>query len=610
MKIAALLLALTLPAAALGQPKTPDPGKLLGQTPETGALPLWSQPSADARQDLGKQARAAERGVILLGFPKVGTGTGWVISKKNRLVVTNAHVADLMHRTDGKLLAIPSGTSQLYKVEKAWYHPGVRRFLKNSPNLSVRSTDPKDGPVDPASPDLAVVRLAAGGPDLETEFAPAAEAEVAELFAQPAAIFGFPGHDTKGWPGLGEEAAATYHDGVVSRLTDFQFRPGGPYAERQFVQYTMSEWGGFSGSPVFLRSGRVAAVHNMARTVEDKGSGERKVIPHGVRVDCVFELLVHHKLADKVPFKIDESKVLVERWLKPDPRTEKALADFDKAEQLVIQARLDIFTKQEFKKGIDKCNKALDLLPSYAPAYQVRSYGWNNYFGFHQDNLNTEQKLDYLQRAYDDIQKYMQLLPSDQAGPVIACQVKNNAGIVQDAARPLRESLSILNKVLEVEGLKASTRAEAHSYRATAHDFLGNADAARRDHGEALRLMPEVPILWENRALFWDKNGRPDLAAADRAKAREVRRLARTGLKITEVKDGGPAQKAKMRVGDVILEVEGKRVHTFAELTAVLGEAKGPVDVVFISTDGRSLGTTVTPNDGKVGIAVEPAELE
>jgi tetratricopeptide (TPR) repeat protein len=608
MKLAAFLLALTLPAAALGQQKMPDPAKLLGQTPETGALPLWAKPTADARQELGKQGRGAERGVFLVGR-EGGHGTAWVISKKHRLLVTNAHVADIFYDSKEPMLAIPSGTAQVYTVEKIWYHPGVRRHLKGNDQLSVRSTDPKDGPVDSNSPDLAVLQLSEEGPALAVEFSPAAPAELAELFAQPTAIMGFPSHDTKAWPALGKKAAATFHDGMVSRLTDFQGDASAPQAEMQFVQYTMATWPGFSGSPVFLTNGRVAAVHNSAPPVEGR-YGQIITIPHGVRVDCVLELLVHHKLDGQVPFVIDKTKVLVERWLKPDPRTEKALADFDRAEQLMIQARIDIFTKQDFKKGIARCEEAVKVLPNYGPAYQVMAYGWNNYFGFHQDRLSTEQKLDILQKALDNINKYTKLLPSDPGGPVITCQIMNNAGIVQDAAKPLRESLAILNKVLEVEGLGRDARAEAHSYRATSHDFLGDADAARRDHGEALKLKPEVPIFWENRALFWDKNGRPDLAAADRARGREVRRLNRTGLKITEVKDGGPAKKARLSVGDVILEVGGKRVHTFAELTAALGEAKGPVDVVFISRDGKSLGTTVTPSDGKIGVAVEPAELE
>src|SRR5207248_2307131 len=118
--LVAALLAGAPPARAQESPGA----RLLGQTKDSGSLPLWSKPGADARQDLGKAARTGERGVFLVGHPKAGTGTAWVISKKNRLLVTNAHVADMFHLTKGQMLAIPNGTAQLYTVEKVWYHPG------------------------------------------------------------------------------------------------------------------------------------------------------------------------------------------------------------------------------------------------------------------------------------------------------------------------------------------------------------------------------------------------------------------------------------------------------------------------------------------------------
>src|SRR5207253_1677651 len=156
----------------------------------------------------------------------------------------------------------------------------------------VRSPDPREGNVDPMSPDVAVLQLGADGPELPYEMTMATPEELKTLFAQPAAILGFPGHDTS-WPALGEKALATYHEGVISRLTDFRFSTSAPEPEQQFLQYTMATWGGFSGSPVYLPNGHVVALHNMARYVPGRG-GEVKSIPHGVRVDCLWELLVHH----------------------------------------------------------------------------------------------------------------------------------------------------------------------------------------------------------------------------------------------------------------------------------------------------------------------------
>jgi len=166
------------------------------------------------------------------------------------------------------------------------------------------------------------------------------------LFAQEAALVGYPGTDTKSWPGLGEKVAATFHDGVISRITDFRQSPSAPPGELQFVQYTMATWGGFSGSPVFLPNGRVAAVHNMATSVKSK-SGEIRAIPHGIRVDSLWELLVYHKLDDKIALKIDPGQVLLDRWLKPDEKGEKIRQDYAQAVALAAEGSRLVFRPTE-----------------------------------------------------------------------------------------------------------------------------------------------------------------------------------------------------------------------------------------------------------------------
>src|SRR5690606_1985992 len=134
----------------------------------------------------------------------------------------------------------------------------------------VRSSDPDEGGIDTFSPDLAVLQLSAEGPDLPEEFTPVGTDDLANLFAQPVAIMGYPGSDNEGLPENGTRAAATFHSGVISRITDFQLGTGAAPEDQLFVQYTMSTWGGFSGSPIFLPDGRVAAVHNMSRAKEDR----------------------------------------------------------------------------------------------------------------------------------------------------------------------------------------------------------------------------------------------------------------------------------------------------------------------------------------------------
>src|SRR5262245_50832126 len=90
------VLLLYLSPPLLAQPARVDSvGASLGLSPETGSLPSWSKPSQQAREELGAFVRASQKGIFLVGHPKHGRGTAWVVSKKHRLLVTNAHVADI-----------------------------------------------------------------------------------------------------------------------------------------------------------------------------------------------------------------------------------------------------------------------------------------------------------------------------------------------------------------------------------------------------------------------------------------------------------------------------------------------------------------------------------
>src|SRR5262245_28405038 len=136
--VSLLAATLLLLSTSLSQAEPGDPAAILGQTRDAGALPFWTKPNADDIRTLGERAQAMERGIFVIGYSK-NHGTGWVISKKHRLLVTNAHVADIMVEAGGKMFAIPSGTSQVYRVQRIWYHPGVRRIFQGD---SIRSMDP------------------------------------------------------------------------------------------------------------------------------------------------------------------------------------------------------------------------------------------------------------------------------------------------------------------------------------------------------------------------------------------------------------------------------------------------------------------------------------
>ncbi len=110
-----------------------------------------------------KALREVRQGVFLVGSPGAGTGTAWVISKKHRLLATNAHVADIFSEVPpGRFLAMMNGSEQTYVVKQVWYHPGTDRFVSKDENLFVRSNNPRLGKVYPMGPDVAVLQPVSG----------------------------------------------------------------------------------------------------------------------------------------------------------------------------------------------------------------------------------------------------------------------------------------------------------------------------------------------------------------------------------------------------------------------------------------------------------------
>jgi tetratricopeptide (TPR) repeat protein len=285
----------------------------------------------------------------------------------------------------------------------------------------------------------------------------------------------------------------------------------------------MSTWPGFSGSPVFLPNGRVAAVHNTGRLVErGKDKVVRQSIPHGVRIDCVLEMLVHHGLEEKVPFAIDKSKLSIERWLAQDERSDKARADFARAETLAQEAGKLVFVTNDFAAGEAKANEAIELAPKLALAYYVLGMARMRFQFHHHDELSEERSLALLESSMKLFQKACQLNPAELYYPRAVCSALNNFGRVTGDKRYNEKALGVLNDLLTAENLTPPLRALIFSSRGVALDNLGDDDNALRDHNEAVRLDPSVSIL-ETRAGFHEQNGDYALARADRARIQALR---------------------------------------------------------------------------------------
>jgi len=320
----------------------------------------------------------------------------------------------------------------------------------------------------------------------------------------------------------------------------------------------------------------------------------------------VLELLVHHGLDDKVPFPIDKSEVLVERWLKPDPRTEKARADYAKASNIMHSAMND-YTRGRFLESVKHCDEALEVLPEFAPALYYRSGAAQAYVW--REDPNREAALKVLKLAYEDAVKCARAVPSEPKYLVQVSRVLTNIASKSGSSDPYQDAQAIIDDVLTSKNLPDETRADALTVRAFVHEMKGNTDEALADYDEAIRLWPQYHTAYESRARLHAARGRDDLAAADRAQAKKAHAWLRTGLKIITVVDSGAAGGAGLREGDIILKVGPQRVHNREELSSALATAKGPVDVVFYR-DGEREVLSVTPEDGKLGVAFEPAVVE
>lgn len=494
------------------------------------ALPFWAPPEPKAREDLGATTRQLSRAIILVGHPKAGFGTAWVLSAKHRLLVTNAHVADIIG-VKGELLAVVNGTEQSYKVKRVLYHPMVRRRIPGG-GISIRAECPKDGDIDEKSADLAVLELTDDGPALTAELTLATPEELDALYAQTVGMLGFPAHSVGeldkatgrlklAWPSLGEKPQATFHDGVISRLTDFRYKTNVPKEDLQFVQSTLANWWGFSGSPIYLSNGHVVAINNSLRF--DEKYGVKTTICQAIRVDCVWELLVYRGLDKLVPVPSEKSRARAQRWKDEGLEPTESEKQFRRAVQLVDEAANAVDFKQDFQAGIKKCTEALELAPSYPDAYRVRCAALNNYYFYSRARLGKDQARDVLDSALKDAKKYADLMSTDARFITTLVNTANNYAALSKSSGSCKECLTLLDKALRSDNLSKPQRAEFLSLRGMCR-FNSQQNGARDDFDESIRLDPENDVLYDNRANYWEALKKTEKADDDRTRARAIRR--------------------------------------------------------------------------------------
>jgi tetratricopeptide (TPR) repeat protein len=507
-------------AAALPVARAEDPlAERLGLTRATGSLPMWTKPAADAMEDLSEQVHSINPSIMIVGSADGSYGTAFVISKEHRLLATNAHVADIQHRS-GQMLAIPNATSRVYEIDQVWYHPGVVR-TKSGGNIQFRSADPAKGDVSPLSADVAVLHVA-GDEELPEALVIASPDEVEDLFARTVGMIGYPGHDTVSWPGVGQKAQATYRQGVIARATDFFNEAGADSRDRQYLQHTMQSWGGFSGSPIFLGNGHVAALHNSGSTVQNQG--RIASLQYGVRVDCLWELLAHHGLDGQVAVPLPLEQLRLSRYEGEDPR----LADYQEARDLVVEGKI-LNQQGKYSEAGKHFDEAIRLMPNYAYAHEWKA---KNHGGYAQDVLGgtdgarrsgrNREYIEQLELALEHEQIAFQLDPAEVTyalgialyqGNLALAERRNNAPLDRPFMR------SIAEKVLALEGLTPADLASAYNVYANSHPY---AKQAIPWYSKGIEACSWESVLFSNRANSYEALGQRSLAAADRRRAKEL----------------------------------------------------------------------------------------
>lgn len=502
-RLLVVLLATSLTAPARGAEGVAD---LLKLDKTSKSIPLWAPVPVSEGLDLSALVHRLHPSIFLVGSQE-GRGTAWVISKENRLLATNAHVADIMHSGGGKMYAIGNGTSRVFDVEQVYYHPGVLRLAGD---MAVRMADPGKGDVYPNSADVAVLKLAPGDPLPDAIPLASPDEILGDLLAKPCAMLGYPGSDTTAWPRLGEKVEATFHQGVVCRVSDFTNDVNAPEDRLQFLQHSMANFPGFSGSPIFLTNGHVIALNNSGMMAEKGGITTQ--LSFGVRVDCLWECLKQHNLWEQVAVPTELEKVDVQRFTVPDPQESVV----NEVRRLVARARIDLSNK-EYESAIEKLDEAEKLLPNFEPIYDARANAYNYLALFKIGDRSQAAQAAYA-LALKDAYQAAKLLPSsaDHLIDVVMAELNLANSFLPSRKFTIdEESIALADKVLSVDGVRPRDRAYAYRARAFARGYkLETAD----DLNRAVQEDEWIPQNYSMLRIFWNLHG--NTAEANKANAR------------------------------------------------------------------------------------------
>lgn len=267
--------------------------------PEIPALATLDNPpqvpglNREQVEPLTKLSRQLGHAMMYVGHPEGDSGSAFVISRKHRLVATNAHVAAIMQEV-GSMVAIRSGTFFRYPVKRVWYHPDYDRARREG--VFARTRDGWIRERKHLGPDVAVLELEAHGPDLPVECTIARPNELDNLIGKPIGLLGFSGP----WPPAGRPMTPEFKWGRVNLLTDFVPAWGGSH-RWEMIDGSAPGNDGDSGGPIFTPDGHVVAIFAWVRSGDGGDCRPGADTAAGLRIDCLWELLERQGLSTLVP---------------------------------------------------------------------------------------------------------------------------------------------------------------------------------------------------------------------------------------------------------------------------------------------------------------------
>jgi Trypsin-like peptidase domain len=504
-----------------------------GPRPQGHPLPKAQELTSEQRDQLEKAAMGLKPSVLIVGChpngdnaaTPVAIGTAFVISRKDRLIATAAHVADRIVDS-GHLVASTGIASVRLRVERAYYHPRLRRQLDEG--LCAYTMDPNDGRTANPTIDVAVLRVLDDGVELPDACVLATDDELRGLSNRPFGMLGYPESDGDDWhwPTKSKQVTAsllisTLDQPVAYRGERTEERAQDPSAvemDRRWVRSSEALGYGASGGPLFLPNGHVFAV--LVGGGSEFVNNEWQEFHESNRTDAIREIMAHHRIGIQVAVEharlLQSNAPIVDDRL---PRLRQAVALSRRSDFLRVDGR--------YREAGTLCNEAIQLAPEYGRAFLRRANVYLSYCQSQWGQLRNDERQRYASMARKDVERWRSLDPLWREE---AKMIEIYSELYASYADPDRQSLARGIECLDIlitwhegrnpEGTKyraALVNARAQ-FRELSKDFLG----ALKDYSQAIPLDPDEPRWLVDRANFWNRRGRQDFAADDRAKAERL----------------------------------------------------------------------------------------